>query len=313
MLSEFEIIERYFLKEAGTGVVVGIGDDAAVVDESGLLVVAVDTLVGGVHFPPDSPPRSIGHRALAVNLSDLAAMGAMPSYATLALTLPAADAAWLEEFAAGFFELAARFDVDLIGGDTTRGPLSVTVQVLGRAVDEHVLTRAGGHVGDDVYVTGTLGDGAAAIALHARSTESREAAELFRRFSYPEPRIREGLALRTLASAAIDVSDGLVADLGHLCRQSGCGARIEVERLPLSAELEAAVSGERAVDFALTGGDDYELCFTAPAARAEAVAAVSEDRGVPITRIGALVAGEGVVCYRNGEPMPKALAGYTHF
>lgn len=313
MSNEFEIIDRYFRGPLDADVVLGVGDDAAVVKLTGSVVVAVDTLVGGVHFPPDSAPRSIGHRALAVNLSDLAAMGAAPKYATLALTLPEARDDWLEEFAAGFFDLANRFEVGLIGGDITRGPLTVTVQVLGLAPDDKFLTRGGGRVGDGVYVTGTLGDSAAAMVLHATQRESSAAAKLLARFSYPEPRMTAGLALNALASAAIDISDGLVADLGHVCRQSGCGARIDVEQLPLSAELREAVGGDRAVELALTGGDDYELCFAMATARSDVAERALSAAGVQMTRIGELVEGRGVACYRRGEPMPISTSGFMHF
>jgi thiamine-monophosphate kinase len=313
-LDEFEIIARYFSGYPGDGVVLGIGDDAAVLDVHEPIVVAVDTVVGGVHFPPDLAARAIGHRALAVNLSDLAAMGAKPRWATLALTLPAADEAWLEGFAAGFFALAQRFGVGLVGGDTTRGPLTATVQLIGTLADGKCLRRSGGRVGDDVYVTGTLGDAAGALPLLARGdTSGDNEAELIARFAYPEPRVAAGLKLASVAAAAIDISDGLVADLGHVCRQSGCGARIDVEHLPLSPALKSVYGTDRAVDFALGGGDDYELCFTAPRERAAAVAAALAATSTPCARIGALVAGGGVVCCRGGKPIQPTLSGYTHF
>jgi thiamine-monophosphate kinase len=313
-LDEFEIIARYFSGHPGEGVTLGIGDDAAVIDVHEPIVVAVDTIVGGVHFPPDLPAHAIGYRALAVNLSDLAAMGAKPRWATLALTLPAADESWLEGFAAGFFELAARFGVGLVGGDTTRGALAASVQLIGTLQEGRLLRRSGGSAGDDVYVTGTLGDAAGALPLLARGgTAAGAEAELIGRFAYPTPRIAAGLALASVAGAAIDVSDGLVADLGHICRQSGCGARIDLERLPLSRALLGHYSGERAVDFALGGGDDYELCFTAPRARAAAVAAALAECATPFTRIGELVAGNEVVCCRSGRPVALTVSGYTHF
>ena len=313
-LGEFEIIARYFAGHSGDGVILGIGDDAAVIDVDEPIVITVDTLVGGVHFPPDLDPRAIGHRALAVNLSDLAAMGSRPRWATLALTLPAADTAWLEGFAEGFFALAARFGVGLVGGDTTRGPLTATVQLIGTRSDGRELRRSGGRIGDDVYVTGTLGDAAGALPLLARGGHTgKEEAELIARFEYPEPRVAAGIGLASIAAAAIDVSDGLVADLGHICEQSGCGARVDVERLPLSAALRAVFNAERAVDFALGGGDDYELCFTAEPGRAAAVAAALAASSTPFTRIGTLVAGAGVVCYRGGKPITPTVSGYTHF
>jgi thiamine-monophosphate kinase len=311
---EFEIIARYFSGHPGEDVTLGIGDDAAVIDVHEPIVVAVDTIVGGVHFPPDLSPHAIGYRALAVNLSDLAAMGAKPRWATLALTLPAADESWLEGFAGGFFELAAEFRVGLVGGDTTRGALAASVQLIGTLPSGRHLRRSGGRVGDDVYVTGTLGDAAGALPLLARGEPAAGVeTELVARFECPSPRVAAGLALASIATAAIDVSDGLVADLGHVCRLSGCGARIDVERLPLSPALLTVHSAERAVDFALGGGDDYELCFTAPRERAAAVAAALEQSATPFTRIGELVAGNEVVCCRGGRPVALSVSGYTHF
>lgn len=313
--SEFELIDRYFAAHDGADVLLGIGDDAAVIDVHEPVVVAVDTLVGGVHFPPDLAAHSIGYRALAVNLSDLAAMGSKPRWATLALTLPAADEGWIEGFAAGFFALADRHGVSLIGGDTTRGPVTVSVQVLGTLTGGRVLKRSDGRRGDDVYVTGSLGDSAAAIPIFARGAAARTAAqaELIRRFSYPEARVAAGIALAPLAHAAIDVSDGLVADLGHICERSGCAARIDLESLPLSPALLATCSPRQAEDFALGGGDDYELCFTAAPEHAAAIAAALEPTGTAFTRIGQLIDGAGVTCCRGGRPVSIGVSGYTHF
>jgi thiamine-monophosphate kinase len=313
-LDEFEIIARYFSGHPGEGVILGIGDDAAVLDVNEPIVVAVDTIVGGVHFPPDLSSHAIGYRALAVNLSVFAAMGAKPRWATLALTLPAADESWLEGFAAGFFELATQFGVGLVGGDTTRGPLTASVQLIGTLPSGQALRRSGGRAGDDVYVTGTLGDAAGALPLLARGgTATAAESELIARFEYPTPRVAEGLALASVAAAAIDVSDGLVADLGHICRQSGCGARIDIERLPLSRALCGIYGAPRAADFALGGGDDYELCFTARREQAAAVAAALARCATPFTRIGELVAGNEVVCCRGGRPVALTVSGYTHF
>jgi thiamine-monophosphate kinase len=313
-LDEFEIIARYFSRQPGEGVILGVGDDAAILDVDEPIVVAVDTIVGGVHFPPDLRAHAIGYRALAVNLSDLAAMGAKPRWATLALTLPTADESWLEGFAAGFFELATQFGVGLVGGDTTRGPLTASVQLIGTLPSGQALRRSGGRAGDDVYVTGTLGDAAGALPLLARGGTATEAeTELITRFEYPSPRVDAGLKLASVAAAAIDVSDGLVADLGHICRQSGCGARIDLERLPLSRALRGIYAAERAVDFALGGGDDYELCFTAPRKQAAAVAAALAECATPFTRIGELVTGNEVVFCRGGRPVALTVSGYTHF
>jgi len=313
---EFQIIAKYFTRAiTDRDVVVGIGDDAAVVTATESIAVAVDTLVEGVHFPAGLPAEAIGYRALAVNLSDMAAMGAQPRWCTLALTLPQANSAWLEGFATGLFGLAERHSVSLIGGDLTRGPLTVSVQILGTVTASGLLTRAGGHVGDDVYITGTLGDSAAGLALIAEhaGTRGREYAALQERFLWPEPRVAAGRALGRVASAAIDVSDGLVADLGRLCTASGCGATIDAERLPMSAELLSLFPPQTAESYALSGGDDYELCFTAAPAQAQTVDAVLEAAGCRARKIGRLVAGDAVQCRRDGEPFEPGASGYRHF
>jgi thiamine-monophosphate kinase len=317
MIGEFEIIERYFTRPSrDPDVLIGVGDDAAVLDVHGLIAVTVDTLVTGVHFPDGIAPALLGHRALAVNLSDLAAMGAEPRWATLALTFPKADELWLEGFSRGLFELAERHRVSLVGGNLARGPLSVTIQVMGRVEHGRILTRAGGNVGDDVYVTGTLGDSAAGVALIKERVETphgSSGAALKERFYRPVPRIAAGLALRSLASAAIDVSDGLIADLGHICERSGCGALVDVEHVPLSAELLSTCPPQIALAHALGGGDDYELCFTAPPSRAEEIERALEGTGVSATRVGQLVPGQEVTCRRDGEPYKSPALGYRHF
>jgi thiamine-monophosphate kinase len=255
---------------------------------------------------------------MAVNLSDLAAMGAQPRWCTLALTLPKADELWLEAFSRGLFEHADRFGVSLVGGNLSRGPLNMTLQLMGSVRREQLLTRGGGHVGDDIYVTGTLGDSSAGITLISERTAAPQgsaAAALKERFYRPAPRVAAGLALRSLATAAVDVSDGLLADLGHICTASGCGATIDVERVPLSAELMSLFPPQEALAHALGGGDDYELCFTAPPSRAEEVEIETalEVSGTPVRRIGQLVAGQTVVCRRDGEPFAPTVRGYRHF
>jgi thiamine-monophosphate kinase len=242
----------------------------------------------------------------------MAAMGARPRWATLALTVPAAEPDWLEAFAAGLYDLAERFDVSLIGGDTTRGPLSVTLQIMGTLETEAALTRAGGRAGDDVYVTGTLGDAAAALAAVDDAAGSVPA-ELWARFAYPEPRVAAGLSLVSIATAAIDISDGLVADLGHICERSGCGAEIELDALPLSAALLGLRAGAAAHRLAATGGDDYELCFTAPPSAAAAVKAAAAASATQMQRIGGLTAEPGVRCRLYGERLELEDAGYAHF
>jgi len=317
MIGEFEIIERYFTRPSrDPDVVIGVGDDAAVVAVDGLAAITVDTLVAGVHFPDGIAPVLLGYRAMAVNLSDLAAMGATPRWCTLALTLPKADELWLDGFSRGLFELAERHGVSLVGGNLARGPLNVTIQLIGTVERGRILTRAGGNLGDDVYVTGTLGDSAGGIALineRVDTPHGSAGAALKERFYKPVPRVEAGLALCALASAAIDVSDGLLADLGHICERSGCGAMIDVERVPLSAELLSTFPPQIALAHALGGGDDYELCFTAPPSRAEAIDGALEAAGTTATRIGQLVAGQEVVCRRDGEPYKPQVLGYRHF
>ena len=312
-MGEFELIERWFAALGGRrgDVVLGVGDDAAIVQlpAGRQLVAAVDTLVEGRHFPAGSPARSIGHRALAVNLSDLAAMGAEPGYALLALTLPRADDAWLRDFAAGFAALAETHGVALIGGDTTAGPLCISVTVLGSVAAGAALTRAGAAPGDVVFVSGTPGDAAAGLPLPGRPAAT---AALRARFEYPTPRIALGRALAGVASACIDVSDGLAGDLGKIAAASACALEIEPEKLPLSASLLASRCLADARQLALTGGDDYELAFTVP----EPLAGVLEDRldaHVPITRIGRVVAGRGLWLSSGGVVTQFAHRGFDHF
>ena len=317
MIGEFEIIARYFTRAtADRDVVLGVGDDAAVLAVGGHLAVTVDTLIAGVHFPDGMAPHVLGHRLMAVNLSDLAAMGARPRWCTLALTLPSADELWLDGFSRGLFELADRYGVSLVGGNLTRGPLSLTLQLMGKVEPRNMLTRSGGHVGDDIYVTGTLGDSSAGIMLileRSAAPQGSAAAALKERFYRPVPRVGAGLALGPLATAAIDVSDGLLADLDHICKASACGATIDVERVPLSAELLSMFPPQEALAHALGGGDDYELCFTAPPSRADEIEAALESAGTPLRRIGQLVAGQTVVCRRDGEPFTPAARGFRHF
>ena len=313
---EFQIIDRYFTRPIeDQDVLLGIGDDAAVLQVNGPVVITTDTLVEEVHFPDTLSGDALGYRVLAVNLSDLAAMGAEPRWCTLALTLPSADDIWIEKFAEGFFNLADRYGVSLIGGDLVRGPLTVTVQLVGTGQTGHLMTRSGAQVGDNIYVTGSLGDSAAGLALLGEGKNDASAAHqaLKNRFLRPSPRVAEGLALGGLASAAIDISDGLLADLGHLCDSSRCGAVIDVEQLPLSAELLALFRLEAARTFALSGGDDYELCFTASPAQARAIEQALELLETKVHLIGQLTEEPGVVCRRAGEPFRTTSRGYAHF
>lgn len=318
-LSEFDLIERYF-RGCGakrTDVRVGVGDDAAILacPSGSELVAAVDSLVAGVHFPHGSPPASIGHRALAVNLSDLAAMGARPAWALLALTLPQADEAWLSEFVEGMAALARAHDVALVGGDTTSGPLCVTVQVLGHVQSATALLRSGGSAGDAVFVSGTPGDAAAGLDVEqGKLTAAGEAAAYLReRFLYPSPRIALGERLRRYASACIDVSDGLLGDAAKLARASGCGVELAYHDVPVSEALVKAVGEERARELAFTGGDDYELCFSVRPAQVGKLMAELPPERWGYTRIGTLREAAGADVLRDGTVMGFSHSGYDHF
>jgi thiamine-monophosphate kinase len=317
---EFRLIDRIRERTAQQrdDVRLGIGDDAALlaVPAGQELAMAIDTLVEGVHFPAGTAPADIGWKALAVNLSDLAAMGATPAWALLALTLPRPDAAFVDGIADGFAQLARQHRLALVGGDTTRGPLTLSVAVHGFVPPGQALTRAGARAGDAVLVTGTLGDAAAGLrCLQAQMdvrTSQRDA--LVERLNRPVPRLAAGLALRGRASACLDVSDGLLADLGHLCEASGVGAEIDAALLPCSPALLDLFDEVTARDFALSGGDDYELCFTVPAARVAEVQADLARLGCGATRIGRIVAGEGVrVRDADGGWLEPARLGWDHF
>jgi len=374
MPSEFELIDRFF-RDCGArrdDVTLGVGDDGAVLEcrPDAQLVAVIDTLVEGVHFPPGSAPRSIGHRVLAVNLSDLAAMGAEPAWALLALTLPrvapagraqdekpggrardeapagrAQDEApgalprdeapggrardeepagcarswdddWLAQFSAGLGDLAAAHGVALVGGDTTAGPLAATVQALGFVPRGAALTRSGGRPGDALFVSGTLGDAAAGLMLEQGRLGVADAEHdswLRRRFLFPTPRVALGMRLRGIASSCIDVSDGLLGDAAKLAAAGACGAQIAWEQLPVSPALAATCGEEGARELALTGGEDYELCFTVPPARAAEL-----ERAVPPAvwgwrRIGVLTPSREVQVRRGGTVMQLSHRGFDHF
>ncbi|MEO1574839.1 MAG: thiamine-phosphate kinase, partial [Pseudomonadota bacterium] len=293
MPGEFDIIREYFAGAPTRGdVTLGIGDDAACVTAGDTaLAVCVDALVEGVHFPAGTPARAIGHRAVAVNLSDLAACGATPLWLTLALAMPRADTRWLADFRAGFFELANAHGASLIGGDTVRGPLQVTVQAIGR-VHERPLRRDGGHAGDDVYVSGPVGDAAGGLRYVARDDLNHP---LTARFLYPTPRVSLGTALVPWATACIDVSDGLAVDLERLARASGGGAVLDLDALPLSDTLRATFKAEEAQYLALNGGDDYELCFAVPRQDRERFDGWCHEHGHRVYRIGRLDDGDALV------------------
>jgi thiamine-monophosphate kinase len=323
-MGEFELIERYFRAGAAgmqtprQDVVLGIGDDAALlrVPEAHELVAALDTLVEGRHFPAGAPPESIGHRALAVNLSDLAAMGADPAWFLLALTLPCAEELFLDPFARGLFALARRHGVALVGGDTTAGPLSMSVQALGTVPSGQALRRSGAREGDLLYVSGTPGDAAAGLALlQARGPEAADmhSRHLLQRFLFPEPRVELGLRLRGLATACIDVSDGLAADAGRLAAASGCGVAIDAGLVPLSEALRAVRGADDALSCALRGGDDYELCFTVPPLRRPELESRLGNVKCQVTCIGNITGASGARIVRDGVPVQADTRGYDHF
>ena len=314
-LGEFDIIARYFAHhDRSPGVLLGVGDDAAVLEARNdrNLVVAMDTIVEGVHFPVGTDAADIGYRALAVNLSDIAAMGAEPAWMTLSLSLPDADETWLRDFAAGLFELANTCNVALIGGDTVRGPRVITVQIGGLVEKDRWLTRAGARPADLVFVSGVPGEAAAGLRVVQQDMNpGASALHLRQRFLRPTPRISLGRQLRTIASAAMDVSDGLLTDLQKLCAASGCGAQLNIDALPRSPQMRELFGPQACDDYALAGGDDYELLFTVPAGRSALVANLSAD--VALTQIGVIVEGAGVQCLNGGKPYLAARAGYDHF
>lgn len=321
-LSEFSLIDHYFTQQriSRGEVVEGIGDDAALLNlPPGLqLAVAIDTLIAGRHFPEGTAPEDIAYKALAVNLSDLAAMGAEPAWFTLSLSLPEAGPAFLDAFSRGLFALAEQHRMQLVGGDTVRGPLVVTVQVAGQLPAGQGLLRSGASVGDLIYVSGTPGDAGAGLAIAQRQLACDEptcADYLLARLHRPTPRCDVGVALRGVASAAIDISDGLVADLGHLLARSGVAARVDLARLPLSpALLLATGSRQAAYAYALSAGDDYELCFTIAPEAAPAVAAIAAASGCPLTPIGECLVGDGVDLVEGDRPYREMLrAGFDHF
>ncbi len=317
-MDEFSVIERFFTRPpTRNDVCVGVGDDAAVVNAPAghQLVVTTDVLVAGVHFLESVDAHSVGYKSLAVNLSDLAAMGATPAWAVLGLVVPSVNVLWLERFSSGFFSLAERFDVDLVGGDTTRGPLTVAVQLGGWVPHGTALRRKGARKDDYVYVSGTLGD--AALAMRNRDgaldLSTAEAAAAARRLDYPEPRVELGARLRPFASAAIDISDGLVADLGHLLRNSKVGAKILLEQLPLADAYKSRV-GEIGWEPALSTGDDYELCFTAAPEHEFEIKALADELEVNVARIGAVIDGDEIIFLDpKGQRYEPRAHGYNHF
>ena len=324
---EFDLIARIRARVASReDVVLGIGDDAALlqVPAGQQLVVSMDTLNTGVHFPEDTTPADIGWKALAVNLSDLAAMGAAPAWCTLSLSMPQADAAFVDGFLDGFLALAQQHDVALVGGDTTRGPLSVCVTVHGFVEAGMALRRDAARVGDDLWVSGSLGDAAAGLlqwkAKNVKGGQSRlsqakaDSDPLLReRLDRPTPRLALGRALRGIAHACVDVSDGLLADIGHVCEASGVGVQVEIDALPASDALRSVFDRQTRHGLQATGGDDYELCFTASPDARDAIEAAARDTATVVTRIGAIVATPGVMARTVEGAWSAPAAGWVHF
>lgn len=315
-LGEFDLIRRFFDRGPARRVELGIGDDCALIRPQApgaSLAVSTDMLVAGRHFFDDVDPRALGHKALAVNLSDLAAMGAQPLAFTLALALPRVDVSWLERFSAGLFAIADRFDCELVGGDTTRGPLNVCITVMGELPAGSALRRDRAEPGDDVWVSGELGGAAFAVRRRADAAVPCIDDAAQRRLDLPEPRVALGLALRHRARAAIDLSDGLIGDLGHICERSRVGAQVDWPAVPLAPELRGLGLQDQ-VALALAGGDDYELLFTAAPENRRAIEALGPSVGVPLNRIGRIVAGDGVtVLDSRGAVVPVGAHSYDHF
>ena len=325
-LTEFELIDRFFRcqeNSAGNarGIVLGIGDDAALLAPTpgSQLAASVDMLVSGRHFFADVDPEALGHKALAVNLSDMAAMGATPRWALLAGALPDADPQWLKGFARGFFALAKAHGVDLVGGDTTRGPLNLCVTLLGEVPAGKALLRSGALAGDSIWLSGALGDAALALAHHAGRLvlTADEAAACWNALLRPTPRVALGLKLRGLASAAIDVSDGLVGDLAHVLDASKVGAVLELAAIPRSEALDrqlASSAHDIALRCLLAGGDDYELCFTTAPSHDPRVAALTAELGLELRRVGTVAAKPGLIVQdSSGRPLAPLPQAYDHF
>jgi len=318
---EFSLIARYFdrVRSSRLDVETGIGDDCALLNipEKQTLAISTDTLVCGTHFLADIDPADLAYKALAVNISDLAAMGADPAWLTLALTLPDVDEPWLAAFSDSLFEQLNYYDMQLIGGDTTRGPLSMTLGIHGYVPLGRALKRSGAKPGDGIYITGTPGDSAAGLAILQGRLEvdnEADAAYLVKRHLRPTPRVLHGQALRDRASAAIDISDGVISDLGHILKASGCGARLDLDALPLSEPMLRHATPDQALNWALAGGEDYELCFTVPERNRGALDVALKHLGTPFTCIGQIMPeSEGLQFLREGSPVTFEGKGFDHF
>ncbi len=318
-MKEFNLIKQFFTEQVTNrkDVVLSIGDDCALIApaERQHIAVTTDTLVCGVHFPVDTPPRAIGHKAIAVNLSDLAAIGAEPAWISLALTLPEFDDLWLKEFCAGLFELCEYYNIQLIGGDTTQGPLSITVTAQGLVPIDTPLLRSGAKTGDWIFVTGELGDAALALQdIQGKiAIESVFKEQIHTKLNYPKPRVLAGQNLREYASSAIDLSDGLISDLGHICTASGVGANIVLDALPLSTVLKDTLGIDKAIELALAGGDDYELLFTVSEDNKVGMETALANAGIPVTCIGQINTSEKITTTMNNKAVAINVKGFEHF
>jgi thiamine-monophosphate kinase len=319
MLSEFDLIKKYFTRDRPGRAELGIGDDCALLVPSAGKQIAIssDMLVEGRHFFEGADARMLGHKCLAVNLSDLAAMGATPVGFTLALSLPSSNAQWLEAFSGGLFELADAFGCELIGGDTTKGPLNICITIFGELEPGRALRRDAAKPGDDLWISGTLGDARLALACYWNqySLSAGELATAGLRMHMPSPRVALGMALAAdgIAHAAIDISDGLVGDLGHILAASDVGATLDVDALPAGSVLAGQPLDLRR-RFCAAGGDDYELCFTAPAAKRDAILAAGARSGTAVTRVGSIDDQVGLrMIDRDGNPLALGLKGFDHF
>lgn len=319
-VNEFDLIAKYFTRET-PDVDLGVGDDAALVTISAghQLAVSVDMLVEGRHFFADADPERLGHKCLAVNLSDMAAMGARPTWFTLSLALPEMNEEWLAAFSRGLFALADKHNVSLIGGDTTRGPLTISIQIAGEVPQSQSLLRRNAQVGDDVWVSGPLGAAAAAV-MHRTGRASLDDAVAQRcdlRLDLPQPRVQLGLALRNVANAALDISDGLIGDLAHICEQSHCAAIIDYNKVPQAIELKELTS-DLACEAVLAGGDDYELCFTAPIAKRDEIHELALSLDLQLSRVGRIVEFDTEqplvqVVNDQQQAMNLSFSGFDHF
>jgi len=311
--SEFDLIERYFnWQQPAKGVAQGVGDDAAILNipNNQQLVVTTDTLISGVHFPEQTPAHAIGHKSLAVNLSDLAAMGADPAWFTLALTLPEQNPQWLNEFSAGLRSLAEKANIQLVGGDTTKGALSISITAMGLATAQNILLRSTAKDGDLIYVTGTLGDAAAGLAVIQNKLRLNHAEYCIERLNYPQSRHHESSYIRQYATACLDISDGLLADLNHILKASGVGACLDLDSIPLSPAL-SSLQKEQALQYALNGGDDYELLFTIPADQQQAFEQEVSRRVLVCHAIGKIDESfSGITSSQGRVLVPQ---GYLHF